>query len=194
MIRPTRIHQKPSKVRVQKSISFWYRFWNYLCNFWAPKELQIDLKILPKCSQGPGDFWTRPTFWQFRTQDGSRSPQDVKKWQFWYPKWPPWAPKSIPKPPQDLKIITKMRPELKLYTLLWIYLPVTLLYLTLSTVAISNRYQSFNNISTRQHNSNFTPHTSDITRPTWHVALHTLHFTLPSRHSIRPGGLREAIK
>ena len=61
--------------------------------------------------------------------------------------------------------------------------------------------QSFNNISTRQHNSNLTPHTSDITRPTGHVALHTLHFTLctlhltlPSPHSTRPGGLREAIK
>ena len=109
-------------------------------------------------------------------------------------KMTPRAPESTSEPPQDLKIITKMRPELKLYTLLWIYLPVTFLYLTLSTVAISNRYQSFNNISTRQHNSNFTPHTSDKTRPTWHVALHTLHFTLPSPHSTRPGGLREAIK
>ena len=49
MIRPTRIHQKPSNGS-QKSISFWHRFGSSFYHFWDPKELQIELKILPKRS------------------------------------------------------------------------------------------------------------------------------------------------
>ena len=53
------------------------------------------------------------------------------------------------------------------------------LCLTLSTFAISNKYQSVDNISSRQQNSNLT---SDNTRPTTRVALHSLHFTLCTSH------------
>ena len=141
-------------------MSFWYRFWSSFCHFWAPKELEIDLKILPKCSQKSATNWVNRFCLSTWSQNAPKWLQELKKWPFWMPKRPPRAPKLTSEPSQDLKIDTRMRPELKLCTF----------------------YNILTRHTIRQHNWHFTPHTSDNTRPTWHVALQTLHFTLCTSH------------
>ena len=57
MIWPTIIHQKPSKVGSQKSISFWYRFWRSFGSQKWEKDMQNRYQKL-------ADFWD-PTFGGF---------------------------------------------------------------------------------------------------------------------------------